>query len=71
MMMTASILDDQAVLEQANAAQLQASKAAARGGAGAIDAALSAAEALDNGGRGATHPLHLCNIQLRVWQSGT
>lgn len=99
MMMTASLLDDQAMLDQANAAQLQvgkdwvcmavvpgswevgsncfdtvslpvpavpcvrasssltatplilsqASKQAARGGAGAIDAALSAAEALDQG----------------------
>lgn len=47
MMMTAALLDDQAVLDQANAAQLQASKQAARGGAGAIDAALNAAEALD------------------------
>jgi hypothetical protein len=50
MMMTAALLDDQAVLDQANAAQLQAAKQAARGGAGAIDAALSAAEALDQGG---------------------
>lgn len=46
MMMTAALLDDQALLDQANAAQLQASKQAARGGA-AIDAALNAAEALD------------------------
>jgi len=46
-MMTAALLDDQAILDNANAAQLQASKQAARGGASAIDAALHAADAFD------------------------
>ena len=49
MMMTAAMLDDQALVDQASAAQLQASKAAARGGASAVDAALHAAETINHG----------------------
>lgn len=51
MTMAASMLDDQALIEQANQAQLQASKAATRGGAAAVDAALTAAEGIDYGAR--------------------
>lgn len=67
MMMTAAMLDDQALVDQAGTAQLQASKAAARGGASAVDAALQAAESINQGEHcdanwvaGAGQPLRVC-----------